>query len=286
MSYNRCKPVFVHMNKQIITTQLEQFGLDEIEAKIYLNLLETGAKTPLDLSRETNINRTKIYRYLERLKIKKLIEEINISRGLQLKAASPDNLQLLLLEKEQQLKSQKAVLPDILKELTAIPIVGKSGFEIKHYHGTEGLMQMLWNHMAAKKEILVFGFENRNNIAGKAFAETIREEQVKRHITKVEIENETDQGNYWYTEVAHWGKFYQSRYIPPKILQIKQYQVIFNNTISILNWADGNKVGIEITNTSFADMSRQIFWKFWDIAKDYVAEAKRIEARKNRPIGK
>jgi len=56
------------MNKQIITTQLEQFGLDEIEAKIYLNLLETGAKTPLDLSRETNINRTKIYRYLERLK--------------------------------------------------------------------------------------------------------------------------------------------------------------------------------------------------------------------------
>ena len=80
--------------------------------------------------------------------------------------------------------------------------------------------------------------------------------------------------------MANWGKFYKSRYIPPRILNIKQYQVIFNDTISILNWADGNKVGIEITNQNFADMSKQIFWKFWDIAKEYIEEGKRIEAEK------
>jgi len=274
------------MNKQIITTQLEQFGLDDVEAQIYLNLLESGAKTPLDLSRETNINRTKIYRYLDRLKQKRLIEESDKGRGLTLKAASPDMLQLLILEKEQSLKNQKALMPDLLKELATLPSVGRSGFEIKHYHGTEGLKQMLWNHLSAKKEILVFGFENRNNIAGKAFAETIRYEQVARKITKIEIENATDQGNYWYTSVPDWGKFYKSRYIPPKILTMKQYQVIYNNTISILNWADGNKVGVEIENVSFAEMYKQIFWKFWDIAGEYREEGKRIEASKkpNPPV--
>lgn len=268
------------MNKQIIANQLAQFGLDEIEVHIYLNLLEKGAKTPLDLSRETNINRSKIYRYIERLQAKRLIEEIDKGRGLRLKAASPDSLQLLILEKEQQLKNQKELLPDLLKELTTMPGDARSVFEVKHYHGTEGLKQMLWNHLSAKKEILVFGYENRNLIAGKAFAETIREEQVARHITKIEIENATDQGNYWYTKVPNWGKFYRSRYIPPKILTMKQYQVIFNDTISILSWADGNKVGVEITNPSFAAMSKQIFWKFWDIAGDYIEEGKRIEASK------
>ncbi|MBU1326532.1 hypothetical protein KKB64_03705 [Patescibacteria group bacterium] len=268
------------MNKQIISTQLQQFGLDEVEVQIYLNLLEGGIKTPLDLSRETNINRSRIYRYLDRLKSKKLIEEINKGRGLSLKASSPDNLHLLILEKEQQLRFQKECLPDLLKELAATPIKGRSGFEIKHYHGTEGLKQMLWNHLAAKKEILVFGYENRNNIAGKAFAETIRFEQVARRITKIEVENATDQGDYWYTAVPNWGKYYRSRYIPTRVLNIKQYQVIFNNTISILNWADGNKVGVEITNASFAEMYKQIFWKFWDIAKEYIEEGKRLEKEK------
>jgi len=284
--YRVVKYLFVHMNKQIITSQLEQFGLDDVEVQIYLNLLEKGAKTPLDLSHETNINRSKIYRYLERLKAKHLIEETDKGRGLRLKAARPDTLQLLILEKEQQLKNQKELLPDLLKELTALPVTTKSGFEIKHYHGTEGLQQMLWNHLSAKKEILVFGYENRNNIAGKTFAETIRQEQVARKITKIEIENATDQGNYWYTSVPNWGKYYKSRYIPPRVLHIKQYQVIFNDTISILNWADGNKVGVEVTNPGFAEMYKQIFWKFWDISEEYIKEGKRIEASKkqNPPV--
>lgn len=221
-------------------------------------------------------------RHHNRLKVKRLIEESDKGRGLTLKAASPDSLELFILEREQQLKNQKELLPDLVKELSGLPVNGKSGFEIKHYHGTEGLKQMLWNHLAAKKEILVFGYENRNNIAGKAFAETIRSEQVERKITKIEIENVTDQGDYWYTNVPDWGKFYRSRYIPSKILAIKQYMVLFNDTISILNWTDGNKVGVEITNASFAEMYKQIFWKFWDTAEDYIDEGKKIETAKKQ----
>lgn len=268
------------MNKQIIISQLGNFGLDEIEAKIYLYLLEKGAQTPLELSRNININRSKIYRYINKLISKKLIEISNVERGKRLKASSPQNLELLIYEKEQELKIQKENLPDILKELTSQQSNLPRTFEIKYYHGTNGLKQMLWNHMSAKKEILVFGFENRNNIAGKTFAELIRSEQVRRKITKIEIENATDQGDYWYTNVANWGKYYKSRYIPPRILNIKQYHVIFNDTISILSWSEGNKVGVEITNSPFVEMYKQIFWKFWDIAEAYIEEGKRIEGSK------
>lgn len=270
------------MNKQIIISQLASLGLDEVEIHIYLHLLESNSKTPLELSRDTNINRSRIYRYLDRLKAKKLIEEINSGRGLTLKASSPNNLELLIIEKEQEIKIQRENLLNIIKELTTLPTDQPKSIEIRHYHGTEGLKQMLWNHLSAKKELLVFGYENRNNIAGKDYAEKIRFEQVERKITKIEIENATDQGDYWYTNVADWGTYYKSRYIPPKILDIKQYQVIYNDTISILSWNSGIKVGVEIANSPFVDMYKQIFWKFWEISGAYIEEGKRIEKAKKR----
>jgi len=269
------------MNKQIVLTQLQQFGLDDIETTLYIHLIENGPKTPLDLSRETSVNRSRIYRYIDRLKAKKLIEEVNLGRGITLKSSSPKNLELLIMEKEQEVKIQRENLTGIIKELTSSPAEQPKSIEIKHYHGTEGLKQMLWNHLSAKKELLVFGFENRNNIAGKAYAEKIRYEQVERKITKLEIENATDQGKYWYTGVPNWEKYYKSKYIPPRILDIKQYQVIYNDTISILSWTDGVKVGIEIANSPFVNMYKQIFWKFWEVADAFINEGKRLEKAKN-----
>lgn len=117
-------------------------------------------------------------------------------------------------------------------------------------------------------------------MVGKSFAEKIREEQVIRRITLYELENETDQQNYWYTNILNWNKYYRSRYLPPKTLEIKQYIGIFNNTVSMINWIDGEEVGIEIINSIYANTQRQIFWKFWDIAEAYIEEGKRLEAVK------
>lgn len=255
------------MNKQQILTNLMQFGLDEVEANIYMHLLENGPRTPLELSRQVNINRSRIYRYLDKLIDKKIVEILNESRGKKLKASNPQNLQLIIEEIEERLKSQKNVFRELITKLSNIPSVTHREFEVKHYHRKEGLKQMLWNHLSAtSNEILAFSFRNKNDMVGKAFAEKIREEQIKRKITLFELENETDQGNYWYTDIPNWAKFYKSRYISPKILEIKQYIAVFDNTVSIINWFDGEDIGIEIVNSIYAKTQKQLFWKFWEIA--------------------
>lgn len=254
------------MNKQLISAQLTPLGLSEAEANIYLHLLENGPKTPLELSREAAINRSKIYRHVETLRAKKLLEETSDSRGMKLTAASPTNLELLLKEKENELALQKEALPSLLRELTSLPTKLQKVFEIKTYHGPEGMKQLLWNQLSADREMVSFSYQNKNYMVGKAFAEKIREEQVRRRLKLYEIENETDQGDFWYTNVVGWGKYYQSRYISPTILKIRQYIAIFNNTVSIANWIDDAQVGIEIVNEPLATMQRQLFWKFWEIA--------------------
>ncbi len=268
------------MNKQISLTQLVDLGLEEIEAEIYLFLLEHGSRTYLELSRETNINRSKIYRYVEKLTAKKLLEESNTQWGKKLNASSPQNIELLVQEKEEALKQQKELVPSLIEGLSNIPIFQQREFEVKHYRGQDGLKQMLWNQLAAQKEILAFSYKNKNDIAGKTFAEKIRSEQVELKIMLYEVENETDQGDTWYTDVPGWTKLYDSRYIDPKVLDIKQYIAIFNNTVAIINWLDGEEVGVEIINSTYAQMQKQMFWKFWEISEKYIEEGKRIEASK------
>ncbi len=271
------------MNKQQILNQLMQLGLDDIEAKLYVHLYEGGPRTLLELSRQVNVNRSKIYRYLDKLIGKKLIEILSEGRGKKLKAASPQNLNLMISEAEENLKKQKESLPILLAGLTDIPSVTHREFEVKHYHGKEGLKQMLWNHLSVTNhEILAFSYCNKNDMVGKIFAEKIREEQIRRKINIFELENETDQGKYWYTETLNWAKFYKSRYISPKILEIKQYIAVFDSTVSIINWFDGEDVGIEIVNSIYAKTQKQIFWKFWEIAEGYTEEGKKLEATKKR----
>jgi sugar-specific transcriptional regulator TrmB len=258
-------------NKQIVPSLLGRFGLDEIEAQVYLYLLQNGSRTPLDLSREISINRSRIYRYIDRLVGKKLVEVSGEERGRKLKASNPSNLELLIQEEELKAKSQREVLPELLKELTRLPAKLEKEFEVRHYHGIEGLRQMLWNHLStADRQILAYCYQNRNEMVGKQFAEKIREEQVFKKVMLYEIQNESDKGSYWYTDVANWGKYYTTCEISPKIMEIKQYIAIVNNTVSICNWVEGERVGIEIENSTYAKAQRQLFWTLWGISKEPV----------------
>ena len=255
-----------HVFSQQIYNQLIEFGLDNTEAKIYLHLLEVGPRTPLRLSREVNLNRSKIYRYIDKMQARSLIIETNDTWGKKIKAANPQNLQLLLAKKETELKRDLELAPSLINSLLNFPANSKSSFEIKHYKGVEGLKQMLWNRLSAH-EFFLFGYSDMNEIVGKNFAEKVRTTHVERNVMQYELENVHDRGKYWYTNVADWNRHYDSYYISPKLLKIRHYLSIFNDTVSLMNWEKGEHVGIEIVDKQFAQMQKQIFSYFWKIAK-------------------
>lgn len=254
-------------NLQSIKQNLQVLGLDSFETTVYLSLLEHGSQTHLQLSRNSGVNRSKVYRCLERLKEKKLVEETGLSWGTRIQAADLTNLELLIKDQEAEITKKKEVLENVMVELKSLVRITAPGFTFKNYRGVSGLKQMLWDQLSAKKEILQFAYQTRNEIAGKQFAEKIREEQVKRKIKLYEIENATDQGKFWYTSNPEFSKFYDSRHVPDKILLIRQNISVFDNTVSIMNWEEGDKSGVEIVNSSFAKTISEMFWHFWDITE-------------------
>ena len=259
-------------NNLDIKQKLSLLGLTDKQTEIYLLLLKQGVTSLLQLSRLSSINRTTIYRVVEDLKKVNLIEEILDDRGIKVKAVQPENLQLLLNQKETELTNLKTNLPGLISGLSAIKDQPSQSTEVVYFRGQNGLRQLLWNVLKAKGESVGYGYADWNQSVGKEFAEKLRTERVKRKIYDREIQN-TDQAgpiSTW-TKVKNYSQVYQARFLSSKIINIKHDTYIYNDVFAFFNFYQGEMFGIEIHNSEIAKTQKQIFEVLWKIAKPLKA---------------
>src|SRR5579859_5142187 len=128
-----------------IVDYLEKLDLSEIEAKLYLALLESGPVTVRELARKTGIGRTTSYPYIDLLIEKELIMKIVKRSRTQVIANPPqESLQYLIKQKAETFKSINEEFPEIIKTLTATLPQPKniSEAEIKYYKGKNGVKKI------------------------------------------------------------------------------------------------------------------------------------------------
>lgn len=77
---------------QSLIATLEQFGIEEKQAKVYLATLELGQATVHELSEKSGIKRTSIYNFLEEMKNRGLLLEIELKGKTILIAEDPNNV--------------------------------------------------------------------------------------------------------------------------------------------------------------------------------------------------
>lgn len=258
--------MFGTVNKSQIVQNLSVLGLSTDEAELYYFLLKNGPQTPLVLSRKIDINRSKIYRITEKLKLKKLIEESDTTWGKMIGASHPEYLKLYVEKETEAARIKQQLINPVVERLSSLIKSPATSFEVKYYRGTEGIKQQYWNFLSAKTDILIFGYRTRNEIVGKKFAEKSRAEHVLRKVKIYEIANPQAPQFYDYTSVPHWKDYYQEKIIPEKLLKIRHQICIYDNMVSIINWYKGDKLGVEIENKYLADTQRQMFWHFWELA--------------------
>src|ERR1700734_3874837 len=122
---------------ETIIDYLKQLDLSDVEAKIYLTLLQTGPVSVRDLAQTINIKRTTAYFYIDQLVDKGLIMKLVKGSKKLVAANEPENLQHLVEEKLESAKSVKQGFPDILKALnnSIAQENNANEAEIKYYKG-------------------------------------------------------------------------------------------------------------------------------------------------------
>lgn len=246
-----------------------KLGLEPGVADAYIALDTYGPQSLLQLARNANIERTRLYRLLDTLTESQLVEiDVEYKRKIY-KAAPLSNLQILLTKKEQEVQQ---LHQDLSVLQAAHP--GKSHHSptthVQFYRGVEGVKQMFWNETKAKSEALSILYENMQGRTNAAFFDrwVARCNETNRRFRSVVGDHFLESQRTWYERhdnqrLQHW----EGKYIAPSIFPIKHSMVTYDDVVAYFNWKDGEIFGVEVHNAEIAATQRQFFEMLWQQAQ-------------------
>jgi len=233
-----------------LTSVLEQLGLEEKEASVYLALLELGETTATKLSEKTVLDRTLMYQLTTKLVEKGLVSYIIKNNVRYFTAADPDTLLAQLHEKEEQLKS-------VMPELKARQQLVVPDTKVEVYRGREGIITILKMIVRDGKPYDIFGgaqeacslFELENTI----FVKRMEKLRLRGRI----IAREED--------TFFIGKNEDYRFVPKELLT-STTQMIWGNKTAIFVWSQPY-YAIVIDQKEITQSNRAHFEYVWKNAK-------------------
>lgn len=251
-----------------LSITLQSFGLNADESSIYLYLLEKTVATALNISRNLHIGRTKVYRLLDKLIEKKLVIQKLDSSGLKFIPADPSFLEVILSHKENEILALHNSLPSVIQNLKNKIGPSKQGSQILYYHGKQGLAQVNWNLLKAKKELLSYEVATANAYMPQKEAEKLRRGIVENGILiRTIMNNKTIEPFTDVWELAE--KYWQVKYISPQVLSIQTDVFIYNDIYTVCHYLDdGDIFCLEMQNTQIAQMQKELFENLWKQAKE------------------
>lgn len=253
------------MINRLLRQTIVQIGLSDKHAYVYEALLMRPMATPLQLARETKLNRSSLYRYLEELRDCGLVELLLGDKSSRYEAI-PSGLKQYLTREEARVDELRTTIPKLADELSRVSEKGRES-EIKYFQGKERLKQMLWNVVASGQDYAGLGYEDWNTSVGKNFAEKLREKNMKSGVKSREITNDPS-ADYGYTGLGkNYLRVYEHRRIDSKILEIKHDTYIYGDVFAYYYHYQGEYFGVEIHNKEIARTERQIFEILWGMAK-------------------
>ena len=134
---------------------LEKIGLSPNEIKCYIHLLQLGSASANEVSRASGTHRVSVYDALRGLREKGLISQITRANKLLFEAGSPDRINEIIKEKEEELEETKKIVPELLNYFNS----SSEKQEVHSFKGLIGIKNILKEMVSSKTEILDFGAE-------------------------------------------------------------------------------------------------------------------------------
>ena len=122
---------------------LQDLGLTDKEAIIYLALLQVDGATALDLSKKTKINRSTVYVVIESLSKKGLVSETTVGKKTQFQAEPPERLETYIERRRAQFEEQSSRIKDVIPQIKSIQRDTGERPVVKYFEGREGIISLL-----------------------------------------------------------------------------------------------------------------------------------------------
>lgn len=131
---------------------LEDLGLSETEATLYLGLLEMGETTVLELARHTNLKRATTHFNVESLIKKGLVSQTAEGSRRKIMPEDPSTLKTFISKKKEKIESLENQFDKVIESVSFNPSVNKEKVQIRFYEGVGGV-EMIYREAFEASEL-------------------------------------------------------------------------------------------------------------------------------------
>lgn len=245
---------------------LQEIGLSDKEASVYLALLSVDNDSVVDLAKKTKINRTTIYPVLESLAKKGLISEVKIDKKVKYQAEPPERLETYVERIKTDLNEQERRLKDIIPQLRSMYKEDSEKPVAKFFEGKEGVISMTEELVMSDSDdntmYMIYNKDMLNNLFKEVDLSRFSEIRKKKKINGKSIYN-FDNG-----ELDRRQNLGNRIKVDSKKNPISCDITVFGNKVRVATLKNGVG-GIMIYNKDFADTMKTLFeLAFKNIEKD------------------
>ncbi len=146
----------------MLETYLQDLGLNEREAIVYIALLQVDTASVIELAKKTKINRSTTYTVLDSLAEKGLVGEIQIGKKTHYQAERPERLETFVENQKILLEEQSKKLKDIIPMLKSVTRGSGERPVVKFFEGRDGIVNSTEEFFAGeeKNDLAYFFYPN------------------------------------------------------------------------------------------------------------------------------
>lgn len=260
------------MNTQQLISHIEELGLSNKEARVYLACLGLGPSAVQKIAEQAGIKRVTAYVILESLVGLGLVSQTVKGKKTYFNAEDPLNLERLVQRREQELKEQRQNFGQILPALQAVKSMPSDSPNVRFYDSAAGIKTILNTFLQQGTRPGVentYGFSNLDLVL--SYFPEFRAGMANPWRSKAGIHSQ-----FLYTSehgpIMHETdkvRNRESRWLPPdKFPMVGDFTIVGDN-ILMLSLGAANPVGITVASRELAEGLRALFNIAWEAAAAY-----------------
>jgi len=230
---------------------LIKIGLSNLEAQVYLGLLEREKTTAGALAKHLGIKRSTSYTILESLIKKGLCRITKIEHVKHFQAEPPARLHNWIDEQKNKLAEKESLLDEISADLQKLSEHKLSPPEISIYEGKKGVQSLLMDNLdESPNEVIVIG--------GYMEDQDLIPEYTKRRVS-MKIPAKVIVPNSPYAQESQSLDAKENRETTIIKSRFPASFHIYEDSISIFTFSGENPVGVHIKNNDICETMKMIF---------------------------
>ncbi len=257
------------MDEQLIQS-VEDLGLSQKEARVYLSNLALGSATVQQIADHSGIKRVTTYVILESLANLGLVSQTSQGKKTFFNAEDPVALRRLVAKKEQEVKDQKQAFEDLLPQLKTLKSLPQDAPSVKYYDNPEGIKSIMASFLAQhRKEGPIFGVSNLDQLF--EFFPEFGQASSNPERTKLGIRSRIIYTSKRGAVLAGSDKARnrESKFVPLDKFPFNGDFNVVGNHIILLSLSGPRPIGVTIDSAELAKGLRAVFELAWEAAKTY-----------------